>query len=171
MALLSSSQVDPRRATRHRQVPSFELFWLTLPGERVFPEEGRRLHLDERTAPLHAAIAIGTLPNMPLAKRRPDVSWLPVLLPNVQALLDQGEATRGCTATVRGGHIIVGRADAAGADPRFRMTLLKGDTYGLSLYHRKKWDPLPFEGTLTELVDVMNTTLAHWATNWSLPDP
>ncbi len=52
-----------------------------------------------------------------------------------------------------------------------RMTLLKGYTYGLSLYHRKKWDPLPFEGTLTELVDVMNTALAHWATDWSLPDP
>jgi hypothetical protein len=108
---------------------------------------------------------------MPPAKRRPDVSWLPVLLPNVQALLDQGEATRGCTAIVRGGHIIVSRVDAAGVDPRFRMTLLKGDTYGLSLYHRKKWDPLPFEGTLTELVDVMNTALAHWATDWSLPDP
>jgi hypothetical protein len=36
---------------------------------------------------------------MPPAKRHPDVSWLPVLLPNVQALLDQGEATRGCTVT------------------------------------------------------------------------
>jgi len=47
--------------------------------------------------------------------------------------------------TVRGGHIIVGRVGAAGPDPRFRMTLLKGDTYGLSLYHRKKWEPLPFQ--------------------------
>ncbi len=51
------------------------------------------------------------------------------------------------------------------------MTRLKGDTYGLSLHHRKKWDPLPFEGILTELVDVMNTALAQWATDWSLPDP
>jgi len=108
---------------------------------------------------------------MPPAKRRPDVSWLPVLLPNVQTLLDQGQATRGCTATVRGGHIIVGRVDEAGADPRFRMTLLKSDAYGLSLYRRKKWEPLPFLGTLTELVDVMNTALAHWAVDWSLPDP
>jgi hypothetical protein len=121
--------------------------------------------------PLHAGIAVGTLPSMPPAKRRPDVSWLPVLLPNVQALLDQGEATRGCTATVRGGHIIVRRVDEAGADPRFRMTLLKGDAYGLSLYHRKKWQPLPFQGTLNELVEVMNTALAHWAADWSLPDP
>ena len=73
---------------------------------------------------------------MPPANRRPDVSWLPVLLPKVLTLLDQGQATRGCTATVRGGHIIVGRVDEVGADPRFRMTLLKGDTYGLSLYRR-----------------------------------
>jgi hypothetical protein len=100
---------------------------------------------------------------MPRAKRRPDVSWLPVLLPNVQALLDQGEATRGCIATVRGGHIIVARVDEAGPDPRFRMTLLKADAYGLSLYRRKRWEPLPFEGTLNQLIDVMNTALAHWA--------
>src|SRR4029453_11770536 len=114
--------------------------------------------------PLHACSALGTLPtHMSPAKRRPDVSWLPVLLPNVQVLLDQGQATRGCTATVRGGHIIVGRVDEVGADPRFRLTLLKGDVYGLSLYRRKKWEPLPFQGTLTELVDVMNTALAHWA--------
>jgi len=108
---------------------------------------------------------------MPPAQRRPDASWLPVLLPNVQALLDQGQATRGCAATVRGGHIIIGRVDEAGADPRFRLTLLKGDEYGLSLYRRKKWEPLPFQGTLTQLVDVMNTALAHWAVDWSLPDP
>jgi hypothetical protein len=95
--------------------------------------------------PLHACSVLGTLPNMPPANRRPDVSWLPVLLPKVLTLLDQGQATRGCTATVRGGHIIVGRVDEAGADPRFRMTLLKDDEYGLSLYRRKKWERLPFQ--------------------------
>jgi hypothetical protein len=108
---------------------------------------------------------------MPPAQRRPDVSWLPVLLPNVQGLLDQGQATRGCRATVRGGHIVIARVDETGADPRFRLTLLKGDEYGLSLYRRKKWAPLPFQGTLTELIDVMNNALAHWAADWSLPDP
>jgi len=76
------------------------------------------------------------------------------------------------TATVRGGHIIVGRVDEAGADPRFRMTLLKGgDSYGLSLYHRKKWGPVTFQGTLNELVEAVNTALAHWTTDWSLSDP
>jgi len=29
---------------------------------------------------------------------------------------------------------------------------------------------LPFEGTLTELVDVINHDLAPWAADWSLPD-
>src|SRR5207237_7563965 len=99
--------------------------------------------------------------DMPPAKQGPDASWLPVLLPNVRALLDQGEATRGCTAIVRGGHIIVGRVDEDGVDQRFRMTLLKGEAYGLSLYRRKKWEPLPFHGTVNELVEVMNTALAH----------
>ena len=126
-----------------------------------------------RTEPfaLHACSALGTLPNMPPAKRQPDLSWLPVLLANVQTLLDRGQATRGCSATVRGGHIIVDRVDEAGADPRFRMTLLTGDEYGLSLYRHKKWEPLPFQGTPTQLIDVMNTALAHWAADWSLPDP
>ena len=130
----------------------------------------QRDHTMDFGSPLHADTPVGTLPSMPPGKRRPDVSWLPVLLRNVQVLLDQGEATRGCTATVRGGHIIVARVDAAGADPRSRMTLLKGDTYGLSLYHRKKWDPLPFQGTPNQLVDIMNTALAHWAVDWTSPD-
>src|SRR4030095_1921441 len=37
----------------------------------------------------------GTLPSMPPAKRRPDTSWLPTVVPTVQSLLDHGEATRG----------------------------------------------------------------------------
>jgi hypothetical protein len=56
------------------------------------------------------------------------------------------------------------------ADIRIRKALLKADAYGLSLYGRKKWE-LAFQGTLPELIDVMNTALAHWATDWSVPDP
>ena len=52
LTLLRGSQVDPRRGTRHRQTPSFfPARWPTLPGARVFPEEGRRTHLDSTTAP------------------------------------------------------------------------------------------------------------------------
>ena len=106
---------------------------------------------------------------MPPARRRPDVSWLPTVVPTIQALLDQGEATRGFTVKIRGGHLILGRVDDAGPDPRFRLTPLGGGRYGLSLYERNRWDPLPYEGTLNELVDVINTDLAAWAAEW--PEP
>jgi hypothetical protein len=39
----------------------------------------------------------------------------------------------------------------------------------LSLYDRNRWEPLPYEGTLNEMVDAMNSDLAHWAADWSLP--
>ena len=99
------------------------------------------------------------------AKRHPEVSWL-TLAPAVQALLDQGEATRGLTAQPRGQQLIVSRSDEMGPDPRFRLTPLGGGRYGLSLYERNRWEPLPYEGTLNELVDVMNSDLAVWAAEW-----
>lgn len=63
-------------------------------------------------------------------------------------MLDAGEATRGLTVTSRAGHLLVGRTDEYGPDPRFRLTPLGAGAYGLSLYRRKRWEPLPFEGTL-----------------------
>ena len=106
---------------------------------------------------------------MPPAKRRADTSWLPTVVPTVQALLDQGEATRGLTVKVRGGHLILGRLDDDGLDQRFRLTPIGGVQFGLSLYHRNRWDPLPFQGTFKEMVDVMNNALTGWAVDWSLP--
>jgi hypothetical protein len=103
------------------------------------------------------------------AYRRADVSWLSTVVPTAQALLDRGEATAGFTVTTRGGHLIVGRVDEAGPDPRFRLTPLGGGRYGLSLYERNRWEPLPYEGTLDELIDVMNSDLAVWATDWPSP--
>lgn len=85
----------------------------------------------------------------------------------LQTLLDAGEATRGLSVTARGGQLIVGRMDEYGADPRFRLTPLGAAAYGLSLYRRKRWEPLPFEGTLDELADTMNHELAAWADDWS----
>src|SRR6266571_5226380 len=113
------------------------------------------------------AQAHGTLPSMSPARRRPDTSWLPTVVSTIQALLDQGEATRGLTVKPRGGHLIVGRVDDLGPDPRFRLTPHGTGQYGLSLYDRNRWDPLPYEGTLNELVDVMNTDLGAWAADWS----
>lgn len=69
--------------------------------------------------------------------------------------------------TARGGHLIVGRTDEYGADPRFRLTPLGAGTYGLSLYRRKGWEPLPFEGTLEELASTMDHELAAWADDCS----
>lgn len=103
---------------------------------------------------------------MPPARSRPDTAWLPTVVPTLQALLDQGDATGGFTVKTRGGHLILGRVDDAGPDPRFRLTPLGGGRYGLSLYDRNRWDPLPYEGTLNELVDVMNNDLAAWAAAW-----
>src|SRR5439155_588232 len=61
------------------------------------------------------------------------------------------------------------RIDELGPDRRVRLTPLGAGQYGLSIYDRNRWEPLPFEGTLNELVDVMNNDLAHWAADWSLP--
>ena len=98
-------------------------------------------------------------------KRRRDTSWLPTVVPTVQALVDRGDATRGLSVKIWGGHLILGRVDEAGSDPRFRLTPLGGGRYGLSLHDRNRWDPLPYEGTLNEMVEVMNNDLAVWATD------
>jgi hypothetical protein len=103
---------------------------------------------------------------MPPVKRRPDTSWLPTVVPTLHSLLEQGEATRGMTVKTWGGHLVLGRVDAAGPDPRFRLTPLGGGRYGLSLYDRNRWEPLPYEGTVNELVDAVNTDLAAWAAAW-----
>ena len=74
--------------------------------------------------------------------------------------------TRGLTVKTWGGHLVLGRVDDAGPDPCFRLTPLGGGRYGLSLFERNRWDPLPYEGTLNELVDVMNTDPGAWAAAW-----
>ena len=99
-------------------------------------------------------------------QRRRDTSWLPTVGPTVQALVDRGEATRGLAVKTWGGHLILGRVDAAGPDPRFRLTPLGDGQYGLSLYDRNRWERLPYQGTLNELVDVMNNDLGAWAAEW-----
>src|SRR5215471_9581703 len=110
----------------------------------------------------------GTLASMAAGKRHPEVPWL-TLAATVQALLDQGEATHGLMARTRGQHVIVSRLDEVGPDPRFRLTPLGGSRYGLSLYDRNRWQPLPYEGGLQEMVALMNTDLAAWAAEWPSP--
>ena len=104
---------------------------------------------------------------MPARRRRPDVSWLPTVVPELEAFLQTGEATAGMTVKAYGGHLVVSRTDEQGADPRFRLTPLGQGAYGLSLYRRRRWEPLPYEGTLHELAVTMNNDLGAWADDWS----
>jgi hypothetical protein len=105
--------------------------------------------------------------SVPPTRRRPDVSWLPTVVPTLATLLEAGQATRGLSVTVRAGHLIVGRTDEHGPDPRFRLTPLGAGTFGLSIYRGRRWEPLPYEGTLQELAETMNHDLAAWADDWS----
>jgi hypothetical protein len=95
------------------------------------------------------------------------VSWLPTVVPTLEHLLKAGQATKGLRVNVRAGHLVVGRTDEHGADPRFRLTPLGAGAYGLSLYRRQRWEPLPFQGTLQELAETMNYDLSVWAEEWS----
>ena len=85
------------------------------------------------------------------------------------SLVDGGEATQGLHAKRSRGGIVLSRdwqdnpAAEPEPDPRFRLTPLRQGQFGLSLYRRGRWEPLPFEGTLPELVDIMNTALEPWA--------
>src|SRR5262249_12533308 len=79
---------------------------------------------------------------MPAPRQRPDVSWLPAVAPALARLLEAGQTTKGLYVTTQAGHLIVGRSDEQGADPRFRLAPLGGSTYGLSLYRRQRWEPL-----------------------------
>jgi hypothetical protein len=110
---------------------------------------------------------VGTLVAMPAQRRRPDVSWLPAVVPELEELLQAGDVTAGMTVKAYAGHLIVSRIDEQGADPRFRLTPLGQGAYGLSLHRRTRWEPLPFEGTLKELAETMNHELAAWADDWS----
>ena len=100
--------------------------------------------------------------------RRPSgVSTPSSVIVTLQTLLNAGAVTHGLAVTVRGAQLILARTDHLGTDPRFRLTPLSPTAYGLSLYRRNRWEPLPYHGSLHELVAVMNTDLAHWAADQS----
>lgn len=124
-----------------------------------------------RAAACRQALGRGTL--APMSSVRPprrhasvSTSPPPHVLLALQALVNAGAVTPGLAVTARGGHLILARTDHLGADPRFRLTPLNPTAYGLSLYRRNRWEPLPYQGSLPELVDVMHTDLAHWAADW-----
>lgn len=110
------------------------------------------------------------IPRRPAARHgaaRLPTDWLPTVVPTLQALVDAGAVTQGLVVTTRAGHLTLGRRDEHGPDPRFRLTPLGGTQYGLSLSRRRGWEPLPYQGTLEELVDVLNADLQAWAADWA----
>ena len=108
----------------------------------------------------------GAPPNVPRVNRSTDTSWLPTVVPTAQSLVEHGERDTRHDAQNLGRSRGAGRVNADGLNPRFRLTPLGAGTYSLSLHDRNRWEPVPYEGTLDELVDVMNTDLAAWATPW-----
>src|SRR5713226_9753821 len=75
----------------------------------------------------------------------------------LESFLGAGEATQGLHAKRSRGGIVLSRdwqenpAAEPEPDPRFRLTPLRQGQFGLSLYRRGRWEPLPFKGTLREL--------------------
>ena len=87
----------------------------------------------------------------------------------LRPLVDTEDATSGMHIMCSRGAIVLSRfweSEPGGKperDPRFRLTPLGMDQYGLSLYRQDRWEKLPFQGALQDLVEGMNTALAHWA--------
>ena len=65
-------------------------------------------------------------------------------------------------------HLIVSRPDET-VPIRASASLHSAAAVRPVLYERNRWEPLPYEGTLNELVAVMNTDLAAWAADWPSP--
>lgn len=86
-------------------------------------------------------------------------------------LLEAGEATQGLRIERSRGGLVLFRHwldqpwvwPTDEPDRRFRLTPLGVSSFGLSLWRGERWEKLPFEGTLPDLVNVMNTVLPHWA--------
>jgi hypothetical protein len=89
----------------------------------------------------------------------------------IEPLLDGGDATHGMMAEQSRGAIVVYRfwvqwpnsPPTEEHDPRFRLSPLGAGQFGLAIRQTSRWEKVPFAGTLEELVEVMNTMLAHWA--------
>ena len=100
---------------------------------------------------------------------QPGNAGLDLFMTQLGPLLQAGAATRHLHIDQRRGAIVLSGTwvdDVSGhqeRDPRFRLTPLGGAQFGLSLRRGARWERLPFDGSLTDLVDVINTVLPHWA--------
>ena len=85
---------------------------------------------------------------------------------SLERLLAQNDATLGMYVRVYGKNLILGREETFGdATQRVDMVRLTQRTrslYGLSYKrHTGRWERMPFEGTMTELVELLQGGLTH----------
>jgi hypothetical protein len=87
----------------------------------------------------------------------------------LRKLIEANPITKGMDVRTRGENLTLSRADPPGpfsdGEPsdRVRFTHLgKSTQFGLSvLRHTGRWEKVPFQGTLGELVEVVSTVMQH----------
>ena len=85
---------------------------------------------------------------------------------SLERLLAESEATSGMYIRVHGKNLILGREEtydgANGRVDMVRLTERPRRQYGLSYKrHTGRWERMPFEGTLAELVKLLQESLTH----------
>lgn len=85
---------------------------------------------------------------------------------SLERLLADSDATSGMYVRVHGKNLILGREETYGeATDRVdmvRLTQRSRSEYGLSYRrHTGRWERMPFEGTMAELVKLLQESLTH----------
>jgi hypothetical protein len=95
----------------------------------------------------------------------------------LRELIAKRPRLRGLVIRHHGTHLILSREEKPFPDhppildERVRITWLADDQYGLSArdWQGKRWDPMPFSGNLTQLLDVLEKTLPYLIAPLSAP--
>jgi hypothetical protein len=87
--------------------------------------------------------------------------------------LEQHPVTSGLYVRVHGKNLVVGREEPWGSegemirDDRVRLTRHNSHNYSLSVKrHTGRWETTPFQGTISEMVDVMRSIMQHLVAPW-----
>jgi hypothetical protein len=88
----------------------------------------------------------------------------------LEHLLSTHPSTQGMYVRAWGDHLILGRHEPFGPDgelepdDRLRLTALNRTSYGLSVRrHTGRWEKTPFQGTMTDLTDIIWSFMQHIA--------
>ena len=87
--------------------------------------------------------------------------------------LEKHPVTSGLYVRVYGKHLIMGREEPFGPegemvrDDRVRLTRANASNYSLSVKrHTGRWESTPFQGTMAELVEVVQSIMQHLVAPW-----